>query len=88
MKPKHLISLWEHQHIKAAGADLQSAPLNFGSMIRLFFTGIKKGNRDKNPDRGHRSGNRPNGLCAVRTDGGRDWDCRGVKRRKYQLKLT
>ena len=28
--------------------------------------------RHKNPNRNHRSENRQNGLCALRTDGGRD----------------
>ena len=45
-------------------------------MGRILFTGIKKGKGNKNQHKNHRSGNRPNGLCAVRTDGGRDWDCR------------
>jgi len=54
----------------------------------LLFAVIKKGKKHKNQNRNHRSGNRQNGLCAVRTDRGRDWDCRWVKRRKYQLKLT
>ena len=47
-------------------------------MGEVLFAGIKKGNGDQNPDRGHRSGNRPDGLRAVRTDGGGDGGCGGV----------